>query len=198
MAGIEEGRPQGDLIPFRDTRQTAEGNLPVAAAFGQLSETPDGVDPAYWPIQVLKELNAYILDNDTAAAGRLNTLGFRARELGERFAPLKDHMQKVTTAYAILAYPHCKYELSRENIEDQLRRDRESNERDQVELNDTELQILTKLTAARKLPFNPEKRVYTYDEVFHPSQDIEPALNAAQFLRWQGEQKRANEQGSRQ
>jgi hypothetical protein len=196
MAGIEDGRRGGDLVPFRNTQQAAEGNLPVAAFFGQLSETPDSVDPAYWPVQVLNELHALILDSDDAAAGRLNAMGFRARALGERFAPLQEHMQKVTTAYKILAYPHCKYELSRENIEDQLRRDRETNERDQVELSDAELHILNKLTAARKLPFDPDKRVYAYDEVFHPSPNIEPALNAAQFLRWQGEQKRAREQSN--
>ena len=32
--------------------------------FGKLSETPQGEDPAYWPIHVLNELNHHILNKD--------------------------------------------------------------------------------------------------------------------------------------
>jgi hypothetical protein len=195
------GESQSRLPQLRNPNQEAgsgEGNLPVAAFFGKLSETPSGEDPAYWPINVLNKINAAIVDRDHASDDPLkNPWGLNTRELGERFAPMQEHMQKVKTAYEILAYPHCKNELSRENIEDELRRDRESNERDQVELSDAEFQILTKLAVARKLPFNPEKRVYKYDEVFHPSQPIEPALDAAQFIKWQHEQERAKQQGNK-
>ena len=82
-------------------------------------------------------------------------------------------------------------------IENELATDQKLNERDQVELNDAELAILSKLTAARNLPFNPEKRVYQYEEVFNPSQPIERALNGAEFIKWLGEQKRTREQGNR-
>jgi len=37
--------------------------------------------------------------------------------------------------------------------------------RDKVELNDEELEVLSKLTRVRRLPFDPEKRVYKYSEV---------------------------------
>jgi hypothetical protein len=193
---IEDGRRGGELIPFRNTQQAAEGNLPVAAFFGQLSETPSGEDPAYWPINVLNELNAKIIDKEMADTGFLNELGVKHRTIGERFAPLQEHIQKVTTAYKILAYPHVKLDLSRERIEEQLRAEQRRLEREQVELSDVELQILNKLTAARKLPFDPDKRIYKYDEVFHPSQDIEPALDAPQFIKWQRAQERAREQGN--
>jgi hypothetical protein len=189
--------PRSELVPQRNRQQKAEGNLPVAAFFGQLSETPSGVDPAYWPVQVLNELNAIILDKEDAAAGRLEALGVKQWEIGERFAPMKEHIQQVTTAYKIIAYPHCKFQGSRELIESQLMAEQERVEREQVELSDPELQILSKLTAARKLPFHPEKRVYKYDEVFHPSQPIEPALNGAQFIKWQRAQERAKEQGTK-
>jgi hypothetical protein len=99
MAGIEEGRRGGYLVPSRDTQQAAEGNLPIAAFFGQLSETPDGVDPAYWPVQVLNEINHHILNRDHPGNESPGLWGISSREIGERFAPLKEHMQKVTTAY---------------------------------------------------------------------------------------------------
>jgi hypothetical protein len=64
----------------------------------------------------------------------------------------------------------------------------------QVALNDAELAILSRLAAAKNIPLNPDKRVYPYEEVFHPSPDIEPALNGAEFIRWLGEQRRARQQ----
>ena len=75
--------------------------------------------------------------------------------------------------------------------------DQRSYDRNRVELNDAELAILSRLTAAKNLPFNPEKRVYQYDEVFHPSPDIEPPLTGSAYMKWLSEQKRAREQGSR-
>ena len=197
----ETGGGERGLTPQRNANRdtgSPEGSLPapVLDVFGSLSKTPPTEDPAFWPVRVLNELNTYIVDRDIAAGDKLSAWGVNAKELGERFAPLREHIQKVKTAYEILAYPHCKYVGSRENISDELARDRQSNERDQVELNDAELAILSKLTAARKLPFNPEKRVYAYDEVFHPSSNIEKALDAAEFIKWRGEQERARNQGN--
>jgi hypothetical protein len=170
-----------------------EGNLPapVLDAFGKLTETPPTEDPAFWPVRVLSELNSYIVDRDHAAEDRLSAWGVNARELGERFAPHQEHIRSVKTAYEILAYPHCKYEGSREVIATELAHDQQAHERNQVELNDAELAILSRLAAARKLPFNPQQRVYKYDEVFHPSPNIARALNGAEFIKWLGEQKRA-------
>ena len=207
----QEGKgesPRGELIPQQTRRpeqvtsrpQGAEAN-PFAVAssqdlFGKLSETPDGEDPAYWPVNVLNELNHHILNRDHPGNERPGMWGISSREIGERFAPLKGHIQKVKTAYEILAYPHCKYVGRRENIEDELARDQQSNARDQVELNDAELQILTKLAAARKISVDPQKRVYQYAEVFHPSQNIEKALDGAEFMQWLAAQKREGKQGS--
>jgi hypothetical protein len=158
--------------------------------FGKLSETPEGEDPAYWPIHVLNELNHHILNKDHPGNERPGLWGISSREIGERFAPMQDHIRKVKTAYEIIAYPHCKFVGRRENIEDELARDQQSNDQDQVELNDAELQILTKLASARKIPLNPDKHVYKYDEVFHPSPNIEKALDAAEFIKWRSEQER--------
>jgi hypothetical protein len=135
-----------------------------------------------------------IVNRDEATPGVLNVWGVPAREVGERFAPFQEHIRNVKTAYEILAYPHCKSAGSREVIEGELAQNQHSTERDRVELNDAELAILSRLAAAKKLPFNPEKRVYHYDEVFHPSPDIEPPLTGSAYFKWLGEQQRAREQ----
>src|SRR5687767_7722028 len=193
----EELTPQHN-IP-QDTERT-EGNVPVpfSDVFGKLSETPSTEDPAFWPVRVLNELNYMIVNRDEATPGARNVWGVPAREISERFAPFQEHIRKVKTAYEILAFPHCKYQGWRDLIDDELYRDQQAFERDQVELNDAELAILSRLAAAKNIPFNPEKRVYQYDEVFHPSQDIEPALDGAEFIKWIGAQRRAREQGNRQ
>ena len=192
----EELVPQGNI---RHETDPTEANLPAPFrdAFGKLSETPPREDPAFWPVKVLNELHSMIVERDDFAPNARNVWGVSIREVGERFAPYKEHIRKVRTAYEILAYPHCKSQGSRDVIEAQLAQDQKSNERDQVELNDAELAILSKLTAAKNLPFNPEKRVYQYDEVFHPSPDIEPPLTGSAYFKWLGEQKRAREQGNR-
>ncbi len=201
MASLCDISMPEELIPQRniphDVERT-EGNVPASFrdVFGRLSETPPTEDPAFWPVRVLNELNYMIVNREDATPGALNVWGVPAREMGERFAPFKEHIRKVRTAYEILAYPHCKSQGSREVIEAQLAQDQMSNERDQVELNDAELAILSKLTAARNFPFNPEKRVYQYDEVFHPSPDIEPPLEGAEYFKWLGEQRRAREQSN--
>ena len=122
-------------------QQTRAEDNPFALAtgqdlFGKLSETPDGEDPAYWPVHVLNELNHHILNRDHPGNERPGLWGISSREIGERFAPLQEHIRNVKTAYEILAYPHCKYVGRRENIEDELARDQQSFARDQVELSD--------------------------------------------------------------
>ena len=190
-----------ELTPQRNIRHETdptEANLPTPfrGAFDKLSETPPTEDPAFWPVRVLNELNYMIVNRDEATPGVLNVWGVPAREVGERFAPFQEHIRNVKTAYEILAYPHCKSAGSREVIEGELAQNQHSTDRDRVELNDAELAILSHLAAAKNIPFNPEKRVYHYDEVFHPSPDIEPALNGAEFIKWLGEQRHAREQGN--
>ena len=191
----EEITPQRNI--HHETNPT-EANVPVPFkdVFGRLSETPPIEDPAFWPIRVLNELNYMIVEREHATEGP-NVWGVNPRELGERFAPFKEHIRNIKTAYEILAYPHCKSQGSREVIEAELAQDQMSNERDQVELNDAELAILSKLTAAKNLPFNPEKRVYQYDEVFHPSPDLEPPLTGSAYRKWLSEQQRTRNQGNR-
>jgi hypothetical protein len=189
--GLEGERPQGELTPHSNTRSQAErteGNVPAPFrdVFGKLSDPPRE-DPAFWPVKVLNELNYKIVNREDADPDVPG--GVFAREMGERFAPMKEHIRRVKTAYEIFAYPHCKYQGSRELIESEFARDQQSFERDQVELNDVELAILNRLAAARKIPFNPEKRVYQYEEVFHPSQDIEPSLKGARENRIEGNKK---------
>jgi hypothetical protein len=198
MAGPEGESPQGELTPQRTNTSEAgrtDRNVPepFQDALGKLSETPTSEDPAFWPVRVLNELTYMIVERDNAT-DRPNVWGVNARELGERFAPYQEHIRKVKTAYEILAFPHCKYRGWRELIDAELYRDQQSFERDQVELNDAELAILSRLAAAKNIPFNPEKRVYHYDEVFHPSPDIEPPLEGSAYMKWLREQNRLRTQ----
>ena len=192
-----------ELTPQRHIRHETdptEANLPAPFkdAFGKLSETPPREDPAFWPVKVLNELHAMIVERDDFAPNARNVWGVSIREVGERFAPYKEHIRQVRTAYEMLAYPHCKSAGSREVIEGQLAWDQHAFERDQVELTDQELAILNRLAAAKNIPFDPEKRVYQYDEVFYPSSDIEPPLTGSAYMKWLNEQQRAGKQGNRQ
>jgi hypothetical protein len=197
QGGVSPQDKRTPSITQQDSERTgANVPSPFTDLFGKLSEAPPTEDPAFWPVRVFNELNAMIVNRDDAAADKESAWGVSAREVGERFAPYQQHIRHVKTAYEILAYPHCKSASSREVIESELARNQQANEQDQVELNDGELAILSRLAAARNIPFNPEKRVYQFEEVFHPSQEIEPALNGAEFIKWLGEQKRAREQGT--
>jgi hypothetical protein len=199
MNHLYDSSMAGELVPQRNIHHESEptaDNLPVPFkdVFGKLSETPPTEDPAFWPIRVLNELNSFIVDRDYAS-NTLNSWGVNPRELGERFAPYQEHIRNVKRAYEILAYPYCKYEGSRVVID---ATDQHFNERDQIELSDAEATNLSGLTAARKIPFNPEQRVFQFADVFNPSPDIEKALNAGEFIKWLGERNRAGNQGNRQ
>ena len=128
-----------ELTPHHNIPHDAErteGNVPVPFrdVFGKLSETPPSEDPAYWPVKVLNELNYMIVNRDEATPGARNVWGVPAREIGERFAPFQEHIRNVKTAYEILAFPHCKYQGWRDLIDDELYRDQQAFERDQVNI----------------------------------------------------------------
>lgn len=149
QAGNHQGNEAGtQLVPFMEQD-----------AFKKLSFTPNGEDPAFWPIRVLNEVSYYISVKDQFSNGTFT------RAMGEKYAPLEETIQQVKTAYSILAYPHCQYEGWQYEIGRELEIDRQLRGRDQVELTDNELQILGQLTTTRKIPFNPEKRIYYFSEV---------------------------------
>jgi hypothetical protein len=127
---------QNGKVSINPDSERTERNVPAPFrdAFGKLSETPDREDPAFWPVKVLNELNYMIVNRDEAAPNTPNLWGVSAREMGERFAPMQQHIRNVKTAYEILAYPHCRSSGSREVIEGELAQDQWANERDQVEL----------------------------------------------------------------
>jgi hypothetical protein len=144
------------------------------------SVVPLGEDPAFWPANMLIEFN--LLE---AQRGDL-TYPPKA-ELAEKLAPLQNSIRRMRLAYEIIAYPHCKEPGRREFIEGDLTLDRQIHERDQVALNDGEVEIIGKLCAAPRyklhgdgsmtlqpeIPFNPQKRIYNYSEVVNnPSTEI--------------------------
>src|SRR5262249_23213733 len=135
--------------------------------FGKLTHTPAGEDPAFYPIKILNDFNYWIVNRKEI---KNNPGGLPYAKFGEYMAPMRESIRIVKTAYEILAYPHCKDRGRRECIEDELVQDQYSFERDEVELNDDELRALGKLAAARKIPFDPQKRLYKYSEVLKSHQ----------------------------
>jgi hypothetical protein len=132
------------------------------AVFDKLGQTPAGEDSAYYPITVLNEFNYMIVNRGDI---RRNPGGKPYADFGERAAPMKESIRRVKTAYEILAYPHVKEGGRKDAIQAELLQDRQSFERDQVELTDEDLRALSKLTAARNIPFDTQKRIYKYSEV---------------------------------
>jgi|SRR4051812_444019 hypothetical protein len=107
------------------------------------SVAPLGEDPAFWPAYMFIEFN--LLE---AQRGDL-TYAPKA-ELAEKLAPLQNSIRRMRLAYEIIAYPHCKEPGRREFIEDDLSLDRQIRERDQIALNDGELEIIGKLCMSHK------------------------------------------------
>jgi hypothetical protein len=117
------------------------------------------------------------------------------RLFADKLALIKESIQKVKIAYEIITFPHFKDWGIRDSIKEDLSRDRDWRERDSVELNDAELEIVRRLCQTPRyelhkpvpwyevteegdiktrppyqklqpqIPFNPQKRVYHYSEV---------------------------------
>ena len=76
-----------ELIPQRNINHESkpiEANLPAPFkdAFGRLRETPPREDPAFWPVKVLNELHAMIVERDDFAPNARNVWGVSIREVG--------------------------------------------------------------------------------------------------------------------
>jgi hypothetical protein len=97
----------------------------------------------------------------------------REKELGEKWAPWKQSIEKLISAYEIIAYPllersyygNATRELARDAQAHPDIDTQEHPNRAAIELNDEELRVLGMLTQARGLPFDPEKREYRYTEL---------------------------------
>jgi hypothetical protein len=116
-----------------------------------------GIDPVGQPYKSMKvsEFNLSCRIREKA----------QDKALVEKLTSLKESLEKVSTAYGIIAYPFCKQRDVRDAIEISLEEDTRLHKKTKVELNDEELELVSKLTAVRDLPFDPEKRVYGYSEV---------------------------------
>lgn len=127
--------------------------------------TPQGENPTWYPRQVMSQLQsdlamrAYRNRQDTA--------------LAEKLTAWKESLHKVEMAYEIMAYPRLigsGYELAvAEGIRDAIahpnQETKEHPHRAPIELNTEEVSVLGKLTQARGLPCDPDKRVYRYAEL---------------------------------
>ena len=171
MAGKEGGRSPGKFIiqPVQgepgSRRENPAGTqlapLMDPEILKKLSHTPEGEDPLFYPLYVLNEMLYHIATRtDPATAGSIT------RAIGEKYAPYQASIRRVRTAYTILAYPHLTYYKPwQTHIEGELETDRQLAGRDQVELTDDERLALSRLATAKQLPFDSDKKVYSYSEV---------------------------------
>ena len=174
MSENGEGRTSREItLPKDNAREGAPNKNPLIpeTSFEQLGRVPKTEDPAFWPVRVITELE-YAINPGEMPNG----------PLVEKWKPFQDSLKRVKKAYEVLAYPHVRYEGWRDEIAADLKRDQKTYERDQVELDDAELAILKKLSTTAKIPFNPQKRIYNYTEVFNPSPDLPRALNGAEWI----------------
>jgi hypothetical protein len=120
---------------------------------------PKGEDPTWYPLDVMHELQGH-LDRKAQQSGQDTA---RA----EKFASWKESIQKLQMAYEIIAFPHFE-ELTRGYAVMELAWDslQKGPNNAPGELNDEERSILGRLTVARGLPFDPEKRAYRYAELY--------------------------------
>jgi hypothetical protein len=182
MRELEKGRPEGELTKCTNTdlekqsgfhQEETDSNPLFPLVKQKLSEaltrTPAGEDEAFWPIPVLNDINylivnrQYIKDNPGGAA---------RGAFAEKAAQMRETVMRVTLAYDILVYPHCRQQSRKECIEADLTSDNHFFERDQVELSYQERAMLSKLASARNIPFDPNKRIYDYSEVIGSSNMI--------------------------
>ena len=171
MTGKEVERSNGQLIRLNNNHRqelkanpqdSQEGSPPALSmdpeVLRRLSYTPKGEDPAFWPVRVFTELKYYISVKDEAPNPD-------ARTVGNKYAPFQESIDRLSTAYSIVAHRHCEQEGWKEQIEANLERDRQTYGRDQVTLTDPEFQFLNQITTARRIPLDTQKRVYSHSEV---------------------------------
>jgi hypothetical protein len=131
-------------------------------------------DPTCFPLEVMNKLQ-YDLTITLASSSPGSS---RAKKL----ASWKESIGKIQMAYEIIVYPLLKRAESQlasnpervpreygpadyeSTITEKIRDAQEHPHRASVQLNDEELKILSKLTQARGLPFDPDKHVYHYTE----------------------------------
>jgi len=187
MAGHERER---ELPSQRNDPSKEQGSHLKESGISKLLEarnlfgvyTPVGKDQTCFPIEVIENL---VYDTSIKAhRGEVH------QSLAENWPSWKKSIKKIQMAYEITAYPLLElaearfasdpkrdptehgplsYEMAiNELIRDaQEHPDKDTQEyphRAPIELNDEEMGILSKITQARGLPFNPKKRVYSYLE----------------------------------
>jgi hypothetical protein len=128
-------------------------------------ETPEGDDPAGFPIRVMGKLHYNLAMG--AYRNRHNKV------LAEKLTAWKQSLKKVRMSYEIIAYPRLEglgytlgvKDLIRDAIAHSNEDTKERPHRAPIELHDAELKVLGRLTQVRDLPFDPNKRVYQYAEL---------------------------------
>lgn len=136
---------------------------------------PKGRDPESYPIEAMKEIQSELdgrirRQYDTAEHLPYDLIqGAPMKALDEilidKMYSLRESTQKVERAFEIIAHPVLRHQELKKKIEDEFVDKLNRGSIDEVVLSDEELEVISKMTRIRSLPFDPEKRVYNYTEV---------------------------------
>jgi hypothetical protein len=136
---------------------------------------PKGRDPESYPIEAMRQIQDEINERirrqyDVAVEYPPDSIyGKKIKALDEilvdKLYALRESTDKVQKAYEIIAYPFCKNEELKKSIKKELELYDDLSGRGKVEPNDEELEVIGKMATIRRLPFDPDKRVYRFTEV---------------------------------
>ena len=83
----------------------------------------------------------------------------------DKLYSLRESTRKIERVFEIIVYPVLQNQELKKSIVKEFDKADELTRGGLVELNEEELEVVRKMTAIRRLPFDPEKRVYRYAEV---------------------------------
>jgi hypothetical protein len=177
------GRPGAPNSQQEGTPQKEQAKPKRESELGQLFEerrlfaawAPKGIDPESYPIEAMREIQdelderirrqyatAEYWQEDLIQGKRMKAL---EGILVNKMYSLRRSVDTVQKAYEIIAYPFCKNQELKKSIKKELELADDLTRTDKVELNDEELEVIGKMATIRRLPSDPEKRVYKYSEV---------------------------------
>lgn len=171
----KEGAPRGQegTPPKERARPKRESELSKLLDEKRLfaAWAPKRRDPESYPIEAMKQIQAEVAERIQRQYDEAKHFSPQGRSealdqiIIDKLYSLKVSIDTVEQAYGIITYPFCKDEKLKRSIKEELEKANDLTGRDKLELNEEELEVIGKMTRVRRLPFDPEKRIYEYSEV---------------------------------
>ncbi len=177
--GSPEGAPKSQSKPEQKEQAKPKGE----SELGKLLEekrlfavwTPKGRDPESYPIEAMKEIQSELterIEKQYAASEYLPEVLIQGVQMKavdqiliDKLYSLRESARKIERVFEIIVYPVLENQELKKKIEDEFVDKLNRGSIGEVVLSDEELEVISKMTRIRSLPFDPEKRVYNYTEV---------------------------------